>query len=288
MEIKKRQIKKINKFINTIERLKINSIEYIETKAGWLRKNEYPNIPFTNKSYLWEIESIGEEELITLQKEAIKELKYLTPYQLQLVLISLEMINKFSNFNDFMKIFYVKVEKKEYNGLDVSDFKIKLDSCFFTEIPKTGFFDINFLNKLLPQIILRHSLLNELRVKIEKQYFDKIQLIEAPQQKDKSKKTLFQFIHNIEDKEAFLLELKKTFPTEIGKDIRVIIDTLIKENILIIGAREYKHFVEVLSEYFGRNIGKYQGIQNKMKITNEISDPINKKLNPLIVKYKTI
>jgi len=281
-------MEKFNEFINIIKSIEIKTIEYIETKAGWLRKNEYPNIPFTNKSYLWEIENINENKLKILQSDAISELMLLTPIQLKQVLKRLELINSFDNFYNFIKVFYVKVSNNDFNGLDVSDFKINLESCFFAEIPKTGFFDINFLNKLLPQIILRHSLLNELRVKIEKQYFDKIELIEAPQQKDKSKKTLFQFIHNIEDKEAFLLELKKTFPTEIGKDIRVIIDTLIKENILIIGAREYKHFVEVLSEYFGRNIGKYQGIQNKMKITNEISDPINKKLNPLIVKYKTI
>jgi hypothetical protein len=103
----------------------------------------------------------------------------------------------------------------------------------------------------------------------------------------KPKKTLFEFIHNIKDKEAFVLELKNTFPTEIGKDIRVIIDTLNEKSILIIGAREFKHFVEVLTLYFDRNIGEYQGIQNKMIITKETSDPINKKLNPLIIKYKT-
>lgn len=117
--------------------------------------------------------------------------------------------------------------------------------------------------------------------------------LEAPQQIEKvktkkPKKTLLEFIHNVGDKEGFILGLKNAFPTEIGKDIRVIIDTLQEKDILIIGAREYKNFVEVLAVYFGRSIGEYSGIQNAMTITIETSDPINKKLKPLITKYKTI
>ena len=49
----------------------------------------------------------------------------------------------------------------------------------------------------------------------------------------KLKKTLFEFIHNIENKEAFSQELKKTFPTEIGKSIKAVIDVLTTEKILI-------------------------------------------------------
>lgn len=101
------------------------------------------------------------------------------------------------------------------------------------------------------------------------------------------KKTLLQFIHNIENKEAFLLSLKNAFPTEKGKSIKAIIDLLVNADILIIGEREYKHFVELLTSYFGRNIGKYQGIQNNKTIETAISDKINKKLNPLIIKHKT-
>ncbi|WP_396178992.1 hypothetical protein [Flavobacterium sp.] len=103
----------------------------------------------------------------------------------------------------------------------------------------------------------------------------------------KRRKTLQEFINNIDDKEAFLNDLKTTFPTEIGKEIRVIIDRLKMENILILGAREYKSFLEVLGKYFNRHIGEYTGIQNKMIITAETSDPIIKKLNPLIKNYKT-
>lgn len=120
---------------------------------------------------------------------------------------------------------------------------------------------------------------------LEKSINNQIQLVEKTKP-EKLKKTLFQFINNIEDKESFLLELKNAFPTERGKDIRVIIDLLVNEDILIISEREYKHFVELLKDYFGRNIGKYQGIQNKMTITKEKSDPITKKLKPLIIKHK--
>jgi len=129
---------------------------------------------------------------------------------------------------------------------------------------------------------------------LEKSINNQIQLvektIEASQQNskpEKLKKTLFQFINYIEDKEAFLLELKNAFPTEIGKSIRAIIDLLENEDILIIGTREYKHFVKLLEEYFGRNIGDYNGIQNIKTIDKAISNPINKKLKPLIIKYKT-
>ena len=103
----------------------------------------------------------------------------------------------------------------------------------------------------------------------------------------KLKKSLFQFIHNIENKEGFVQELKETFPTEIGKSIKAIIDILTKENILVIGTKEFKHFLEVLKLHFGRDIGEYQGIQNVKSVDKETMGTIYKKLNPLIIKYET-
>jgi hypothetical protein len=100
-------------------------------------------------------------------------------------------------------------------------------------------------------------------------------------------KVLFDYINNIEDKEAFLLDLKNAFPTEKGKSIKSFIDLLKNEDILIIGTKEFKHFVELLTDYFGRNIGTYNGIQNTKTIDKAISDPINTKLKPLIIKHKT-
>ncbi|MHB1107632.1 MAG: hypothetical protein ACYCZ2_14850 [Lutibacter sp.] len=51
--------------------------------------------------------------------------------------------------------------------MDISDFKINLESCFYAELPKKGNFDINFLNELLPQIFFKYSLLEGLKFQIE-------------------------------------------------------------------------------------------------------------------------
>lgn len=160
-------MKNFNKFIKKIKSLEIKPVEYIETKAGWLRKDEYPKVPFTNNSFLWEIESINENKLKILQSDAISELILLTPDQLKQVLKRLELINSFSNFYEFIKVFYVKVANNNYNGLDISDFKINLETCFYAELPKKGNFDINFLNELLPQIFFKHSLLEGLKFQID-------------------------------------------------------------------------------------------------------------------------
>lgn len=122
-------------------------------------------------------------------------------------------------------------------------------------------------------------------------YNEKIKSIDIkqPQQikTEKLKKTLFEFIHNVNDKENFLFELKNTFPTEKGKSIRAIINILENENIFIYGAREFTHLYDQLKVYFNRDIGTYQSIQDVKVVDTIISDTINKKLNPLIIKHKT-
>jgi hypothetical protein len=125
------------------------------------------------------------------------------------------------------------------------------------------------------------SFLNERLKEINKPDQDKI---DKPK---KLKKTLFEFIHNIEKKKAFLLELKKMFPTEIGKSIKAVIDILTKEKILIYGTKEFKLLFEELEKYFNRDIGSYNSVQNVKTVDAETTDIILKKLNPLIIKYKT-
>lgn len=105
--------------------------------------------------------------------------------------------------------------------------------------------------------------------------------------KTKAQKTLFDFIHNVTDKESFANDLKNSFPTEKGKSIRVIIDCLKSENIVIIHSRGFGNFLNELKDYFGRDIGEYQGIQNKMIIDSITMEPIEKLLKPLIARYKT-
>ena len=116
-------------------------------------------------------------------------------------------------------------------------------------------------------------------------------MVQKKQQKEikKPKKILNDYFINIKEdkKEEFYKELKKTFPTEIGKSIKAIIDKLISEDLLSIGAREYNKFIIELAQMFKRDIGKYQGIQNVKQIDKETKEPIEQKLKPLINKYKT-
>jgi hypothetical protein len=116
---------------------------------------------------------------------------------------------------------------------------------------------------------------------------------EAPKQTEavkpkKPKKTLFEFINNINDKKAFLQDLKNTFPTEIGKSIKAIIDLLKKDKYLIHNDREFSDVVNAIEIFFNRDIGSVQSIRDAKNTDDKIFiEPIKLKLNPLIIKYKT-
>ena len=103
----------------------------------------------------------------------------------------------------------------------------------------------------------------------------------------KKTKNLEQFITNIESKQNFLKDLKETFPTEKGKSIKAIIDLLVSDNIIIYGTKEFTQLYNELKLFFDRNIGTYNSIQNVKEVDNIIIDVIQKKLNPLIIKYKS-
>jgi hypothetical protein len=115
---------------------------------------------------------------------------------------------------------------------------------------------------------------------------------ELPQKLDnkpkKPKKNLSEFIHNIEDKEAFLQDLKNMFPTEIGKAIKGIIDLLKKDKYLIHNDREFSDVVNAIRVFFNRDIGSVQGIRDAKNTDDKVFvEPIEQKLNPLINKHKT-
>lgn len=119
--------------------------------------------------------------------------------------------------------------------------------------------------------------------------FDGFYEVETDQpEAKKTKKTLLEFIHNIEDKEAFVQDLIKLFPTEIGKSIKAIIDILNNEKIIIYGTKEFKQLFEELTSCFGRDLGTYQSVQNVKTVDAETTNIVCKKLNPLIIKHKTI
>ncbi|OBY67560.1 hypothetical protein LPB301_01075 [Polaribacter reichenbachii] len=126
----------------------------------------------------------------------------------------------------------------------------------------------------------RYSLyLSEKFKDLEKTEFEK------PQQKET--KNLEHFIINIENKQSFIKDLKETFPTEKGKSIKAVIDLLVSDNIIIYGTKEFKQLYNQLRLVFDRNIGTYNSIQNVKEVDSIIIDVIQKKLNPLIIKYKT-
>lgn len=104
---------------------------------------------------------------------------------------------------------------------------------------------------------------------------------------DKPKKELHQFFNQIDNERKldFLNELKELFSTEKGQSIRAIIEILKDNNMLIIGAREFRDFHKELKEFFDRNIGSYQSINDKVP-DDAVKEPILLKLKPLIDKYK--
>lgn len=112
--------------------------------------------------------------------------------------------------------------------------------------------------------------------------------LEPPQNENlNAKKTLLDFIENVNDKEVFMQDLKNTFNTEKGKSIKAILNKLEEAKIITIAPREFMQFYKELKTYFGRNIGTYPSINDPKEIEKEITDSIYSKLNPLITKHKT-
>jgi len=165
-----------------------------------------------------------------------------------------------------------------------------------------GIGDITYSHNLFP-LVRHHLKYNEItfiekailmaRMKVLKEIKNKLleDAKEVRPSKEKNtpqQKTLFGFIYNIEDKEIFVRELKTVSTTEKGKSIKAIIDILISNEVLVIGAREFKNFINELTKSFDRELGTYQSIQNQKEIEKAIKDPINIKLLPIINKFKSI
>lgn len=102
----------------------------------------------------------------------------------------------------------------------------------------------------------------------------------------KPTKKIQQYFLNLTNTDNFLLQLKSAFPTEKGISIRAIINILQIEKILNIPSRGNKAFIELLRNYFQRDIGSYQSINDSKNLDNETTAPIQKILKPLIHKYK--
>lgn len=112
--------------------------------------------------------------------------------------------------------------------------------------------------------------------------------------KDKPKKTLKDFINNVNDKDSFIEELSKTFNIEKGISIKILIELLKDENIILIPSRGFKSFYNCLKDKFNRDIGTYTALNdlykhsedNKIIYKTDI-EQIHLKLKPLLTYYKT-
>jgi len=95
----------------------------------------------------------------------------------------------------------------------------------------------------------------------------------------------------LHDKSVKFAELLKSeFNKEKGKSIRLIIEVLIKKNMLTIETRQRTTIFKAMQKYFNRDIGKKQGIFDKT-VYNEINDrpdfeSIELRINTLLSKIK--
>lgn len=101
-------------------------------------------------------------------------------------------------------------------------------------------------------------------------------------------KTIFDFINNVKDKEMFMQDLKKEFPTAEGLEMKAIIESLKISNVLVAPYGKFKPFYDLLFKYFDEKIGSRQGViaAELDDRHNELIKSIEDKLKPLINKYK--
>lgn len=111
--------------------------------------------------------------------------------------------------------------------------------------------------------------------------------------KERAEKSFSDFIFNVNDKELFIEELIEIFKTEIGIPLKILIELLKDENILLIGDREFKQFHSCLNKSFNRDIGSYQALNDSYKHKKEDKEYRKKdieliyiKLNPLLTIHK--
>lgn len=232
-------------------------------------------------------------EAITLFNKGHKKIIIPTPNN-----DSKQRLSKSLSDINFFQIYFETNNGKEYNNLSIINPENwdNLRDNFFTQRMEKYKESYTQTEKINLEIeYLENLTINKTDYKILKdRYKEYLKSKQTPPQQPetkkpkKPKKSLFEFIHNIEDKEAFLQDLKNTFPTEIGKSIKAIIVLLKKDKCLIHNDREFSDVVNAIKIFFNRDIGSIQSIRDAKNTDDKIFiEPIELKLNPLIIKHKT-
>lgn len=230
-----------------------------------------------------------------LEYEEIEEIDFIIN-EIEKYIICLQIIN-FSIDVAFSRFFRI-----EY-GINLKTFCVPQETFDFIFTNENADYYYKMYNDIIGSAIQNSSTKEDCERKIKqtrlifpkiisfletkKTEFEVLQQIEKVKTK-KPKKTLLEFIHNIEDKEGFILGLKNTFPTEQGKSIKAIVLKLVDAEILIYGTKDFLQLYNELKIYFKRDIGTYQSINDVKTVDTETTSIILKKLNPLITKHKTI
>ena len=134
--------------------------------------------------------------------------------------------NCLNQFNDLVEL--KSNIKERFKTLEKEIAKIELEE--YDPYPYSNeYIDSDTLKKEVKEFV------DSIKAKNEKHVSENISAIEDNETKESQ---LNNFIYNIENKEEFLNDLKRSFRTEKGVEIRALIEILKNQEIIIIGNRE--------------------------------------------------
>lgn len=191
--------------------------------------------------------------------------------------------NKFVDYHSYL-ISYKKNYDLIFTGLtnpvEKAEFKQKICSKLRETTQYPNYQYLEYVTDLLEQIESEYLLYKKGLKTVDS---------ESVQGVRKPVKTLFDFINNVSDKEAFAKDLKDTFNTEKGISFKIMIELLKAEYVFLIGSREFSNFYKEIKSFFDRNIGAYQALNDSYKDKDYKEEDlfvIQTKLKPLIDKHK--
>jgi hypothetical protein len=182
------------------------------------------------------------------------------------------------HWNDYGKPILSEQTQREIDSFDVNNYLVPVSE--FINKPRTYISnnDILFIGDCITTLSFEENLKS-----IKKGKENNPSLIS-------DKKEIFDFIQNVKDEEGFLQDLKTVFPIEKGIAIKVMIELLQEEGIILIPKRKFKMFYEEFKNVFDQNIGSYTSINDVIfrNLDSQSINPIKRKLNPLIAKHKKL